>query len=356
MKKRELIKKITATALSLIMVIGLLPVSAFAAEENPSYEMNDLAVDDNTDSVTVDVIYDTYSGTVTGGGDYKAGDAVTLIATPDEYMKFAYWLDATVQFEEEPAEEELKAAIVSYDAEYTFTATTNVTLEAVFFSISEISVFPMLITGTDEESLMDAEWIADEGNTNIIKPGAEPITLPNESIETIITIAGKQYELVGFIVFGYDEVADAVTVELKEAMTIDAMPLYDSAEFWDWFVPISDGIYVAYMEYTPTDNDDDEPQTPDTPDTPDEPQTPDTPDTPEEPDEPQTPDTPEEPDEPQTPDTSNDPEQPDEPQTPTSPKTGDNSQMALWAALLFVSGGALMILTVVDRKRRTAKR
>lgn len=36
----------------------------------------------------------------------------------------------------------------------------------------------------------------------------------------------------------------------------------------------------------------------------------------------------------------------------TSPNTGDNSNLWLWVALLFVSGGAVITLTVVDRKRR----
>lgn len=36
-----------------------------------------------------------------------------------------------------------------------------------------------------------------------------------------------------------------------------------------------------------------------------------------------------------------------------SPATGDNSNMFLWIALLFISGGAVITLTVVDRKRRT---
>lgn len=37
-----------------------------------------------------------------------------------------------------------------------------------------------------------------------------------------------------------------------------------------------------------------------------------------------------------------------------SPATGDNSNMFLWIALLFISGGAVITLTVVDRKRRSA--
>ena len=39
-----------------------------------------------------------------------------------------------------------------------------------------------------------------------------------------------------------------------------------------------------------------------------------------------------------------------------SPQTGDNSNMFLWIALLFISGGAVITLTVVDRKRRMANK
>ena len=36
----------------------------------------------------------------------------------------------------------------------------------------------------------------------------------------------------------------------------------------------------------------------------------------------------------------------------TSPKTGDTSNMLLWFALLFVSGGAAIATTVVSRKKK----
>ena len=35
-----------------------------------------------------------------------------------------------------------------------------------------------------------------------------------------------------------------------------------------------------------------------------------------------------------------------------SPQTGDNSHMALWMALLFVSGGAVIGTTVVSKKKK----
>lgn len=44
------------------------------------------------------------------------------------------------------------------------------------------------------------------------------------------------------------------------------------------------------------------------------------------------------------------------PADPNSPATGDNSNMFLWIALLFISGGAVITLTVVDRKKRMASK
>ena len=41
--------------------------------------------------------------------------------------------------------------------------------------------------------------------------------------------------------------------------------------------------------------------------------------------------------------------------TPNSPQTGDNSHMALWIALLFVSGVGLAGTTVFGRKKRHAR-
>ena len=43
------------------------------------------------------------------------------------------------------------------------------------------------------------------------------------------------------------------------------------------------------------------------------------------------------------------------PTDPTSPQTGDNSNMFLWIALLFVSGGALVGTTVYGKKRKRAE-
>ena len=60
-----------------------------------------------------------------------------------------------------------------------------------------------------------------------------------------------------------------------------------------------------------------------------------------------------------------DPSKPEEPGKPTesnpdtgapdSPQTGDNSMMALWIALLFVSGFGVVTTTVYGKKRKSAK-
>ena len=45
-------------------------------------------------------------------------------------------------------------------------------------------------------------------------------------------------------------------------------------------------------------------------------------------------------------------DQPDNLGNTTSPKTGDSSNLVLWNALLFISGGAVIGTTVVSRKKK----
>ena len=40
------------------------------------------------------------------------------------------------------------------------------------------------------------------------------------------------------------------------------------------------------------------------------------------------------------------------PDDPKSPQTGDNSNLMLWVALLFISGGAAIGTTVVSKKKK----
>ncbi len=383
MKKTKSIRRVITMVLSLIMIIGLLPISTFAkmhqssgnsvitsstkigvdtiaaADQNGDNALKKVIICSkgaSTPDVEVNAVCEKYYGTVTGSGSYTSGDTVTLTATAEEDTNFEYWIDTSYQLGDEPTEEELKAAIVSYDAEYTFEATENITLEAVFSVPVEISIVPMLIAGTDDESLMNAEWLDQDGEFDTITPDAEQISLPGEIIEDIITIGDQQYKFAGIISFGYDEQTDTETVELKDTTIIDAMPLYGSAEFWNWFVPISDGIYVAYMEYTP---DEDEPQDPTVPGTPDKPQDPTVPKTPNEPQDPTVPKTPNEPQDPTVPKTPNEPqdptvpETPDDIKTPGSPDTSDNSNLWMWFSLLFISGAGILAITLNNRKRNS---
>ena len=43
------------------------------------------------------------------------------------------------------------------------------------------------------------------------------------------------------------------------------------------------------------------------------------------------------------------------PENPNSPQTGDNSMMALWIALLFVSGFGVITTAVYGKKRKSVK-
>ena len=45
-------------------------------------------------------------------------------------------------------------------------------------------------------------------------------------------------------------------------------------------------------------------------------------------------------------------EKENKPSDTNSPQTGDNSNIVLWIALLFISGGVLITLTVIDRKKK----
>ena len=50
------------------------------------------------------------------------------------------------------------------------------------------------------------------------------------------------------------------------------------------------------------------------------------------------------------------PQNPESPKNSESPKTGDTSNLALWIVLLFVGGGAVLTLTVKDRKKKESAR
>lgn len=88
--------------------------------------------------------------------------------------------------------------------------------------------------------------------------------------------------------------------------------------------------------------------------TPDIPDTPDDPDKPEDPDDPDTPDTPTTPDDPDNPEQPQNPGQPEPPDTPKddTPQTGDTTNLALWVALLAISGTGLTATLIIGKKKR----
>ncbi len=288
-------------------------------------------------SVTVEATCDLYWGTVTGGGVYKIGETVVLEAQSAEDTKFMFWIDDSVDMADDPTEAELREAIVSYDAKFEFIAQENAYFEAVFAVFESVSIVPMLIAGTDEQSLLDAVPLDEDGEYDFIILGEEQIQLPGEYVEEILTIGDQQYRFEGFILYSYDEATDTEVTMLQESLTIDAMPLYGSSEWWDWFTPISDGIYVAYMPYTPSEQEPDESEPPTVSEGPVES---------EEPNESEEPTESEEPSE-----VEQSSEQPAVSQESAPPQTGDDSSVMLWFALLFLCGG--VFAGVVVRKRKS---
>lgn len=84
------------------------------------------------------------SGTVTGAGQYQEGEDVTVLATPGDGYKFTGWQE--------------DGQTVSTDAEYSFTATANRTLTAVFAVVS-VSRLP--------EGYTEVEYIQSSGTQYI---------------------------------------------------------------------------------------------------------------------------------------------------------------------------------------------
>ncbi len=196
---------------------------------------------------TVEASCTKYWGTTEGSGEYEEGSTVILKAIPSDGVKFEYWLDGSVEFEDDPTEAQLRAAILSYDAEYEFTVTEDVNAIAVFSVSTEINIVPMIITGTDEDSLLNSEWLDIEGDYKYIVPGSQPISLPGDYIDDVITVNGVSYVFEGFIETSYDFDTDTSSACLKSTLVIEPTPHYESAEYWDWRAKYGDGIYPAYM-------------------------------------------------------------------------------------------------------------
>ncbi len=114
-ERRGFLKRLFSILLCVVMLGTLFPVSAFAGdggEQKPTPPRGA--------SVTVSLeVYPPEGGTVSGGGTYSQGSSVTVSATPKSGYVFVCWIDYDSQE-------------AYYDNPYTFTAASNVTLEACF--------------------------------------------------------------------------------------------------------------------------------------------------------------------------------------------------------------------------------
>lgn len=245
----------------------------------------------------IQVDFDNKLGNVTGAGPYEDGATVKLTATPAAGAKFEYWVDASVDVTGKLSEAELKTKILSKELTCSFTANSDVHLQAVF-APEKVEIIPMLITGTDAKALTEAKRLNTTQNFGGIAGNQLPIKLSaNNEIKKEFTEGEKQYKFAGFIVSGYDQTTNARTVELKSELVLELQPLYGSKEYKEWLEPITGGIYAAYMENTSM--------------------------------------------------TGNG--------NSKNPSTGDNSDMVMWLVILVFCAGGIALLMVIDRKKQKKK-
>ena len=115
-------KKLLSLLLAVVLAVSLLPMAAFAAEYGDGDEggvQMALTVEGTVQyTVNVSASPENY-GTVTGGGTYDEGAAVTVTATPKDGYIFTGW-------------QENGEKVENAGASYTFTASADRTLTAVF--------------------------------------------------------------------------------------------------------------------------------------------------------------------------------------------------------------------------------
>lgn len=125
--------RMLATLMAFIMIVGMLPISAFAEGEAtpPAGEAPAQTQGDPTEEQPSPTSYTLTlkaepdgGGSVEGGGSYGAGTEVTVTATAKDGYVFTAWYEDA----EERGDEDKR----SEDAEYTFTLNGDLTLSAVF--------------------------------------------------------------------------------------------------------------------------------------------------------------------------------------------------------------------------------
>ncbi|MBP3866850.1 MAG: hypothetical protein J6D25_03460, partial [Eggerthellaceae bacterium] len=211
-----------AVVASLILVAGLVPITAFA---EPSSE------DDSSSSAITVVIYPKGGGTVSGAGvDPSPGETVTLHATASNGYVFVNWTDESRK-------------VVSTDADYSFTFQSTCTLTANFKRPLTITAKPQTYTYNGKQQ--------GEGDTTYDDPAAisEKVVVDGlqsgDSISSVI-LDGEQTE-VG-VYEGADGIvpsdatingksedeSDYVITYVPGKLTIEAAPSECTVTFENW--------------------------------------------------------------------------------------------------------------------------
>ncbi len=215
-----------------------------------------LDITDAPKTVTVDAPYDTMMiAGVTGAGTYNIGESVTLTATTvaDNYhTMFYYWLDNSVTLSQNPTEEELEAAIVSYSPTFTFTATKNASYTPVAdFVENKLQVYIEGCLFEDDSFTSDGEgWGYTTEYDQVLPVGDEEVVVSIASYPETLTVEGKLYLRMGFAVWDFGGESEGSLVLLEDAsITVPKAPIYNSAEYWIWREEYAN-ITVAYLFHT----------------------------------------------------------------------------------------------------------
>ncbi len=147
-------------------------------------------------------------GSVSGAGEYEEGKTVTLTATPNEGYSFVKWTE--------------NGTAVSTDATYSFTASADRTLVAIFMNSSAVWSSPLWVGGVQVTS-ENAEDILGDGTAKYEGNGtAGTLTLTNANIT-------GNYSGANIYV---NRTAMTLTISLVGENTLSGSS--DGIRFWEW--------------------------------------------------------------------------------------------------------------------------
>ncbi len=218
------------------------------------------ALDQEPKTVTIDVPYDEMMiASVTGAGTYSVGESVTLTAIPitgEDQMVFYYWLDNSVPLTEDPyefpTEEELKAAIVSYDSSFTFTATENVSYTPVVdYEQNKLDLYlEGCLFEDDSFEPGSALWGYTAEYDKVLPIGDEEVTVSLSTYPKTLTVEDQLYLRAGFVVWDFSGDGEGSLVLVEDtSITVPKAPIYQSKEYRDWRNTYAN-ITVAYLPHT----------------------------------------------------------------------------------------------------------